>query len=158
MCEHSRGVSRVSSLNVSGTKQVFAFSIWAIAFAPLPLFLIVFLQSGSEPFIVLTSELNSRVIFSVLFQAYPTTLLGYWVWNRLLMKYPLSTVAPLTLLVPIFGLLGGALFYQEQIGLVKALSCFMVINGLLIGLLRFNYMPLQKLFLVNDNGIIDLTK
>jgi drug/metabolite transporter (DMT)-like permease len=130
----------------SGTNQVFAFSIWAIAFAPLPLFLIVFLQSGSEPFIVLTAELNSRVIFSVLFQAYPTTLLGYWVWNRLLMKHPLSTVAPLTLLVPIFGLLGGALFYQEQIGLVKALSCLMVISGLLIGLLRINYTPLQKLF------------
>tara|TARA_R110001583_G_scaffold51161_2_gene159703 strand:+ start:26897 stop:27808 length:912 start_codon:yes stop_codon:yes gene_type:complete len=137
----------------SGTKQVFAFSIWAIVFAPLPLFLIVFLKSGSEPFIVMTSELNSRVIFSVLFQAYPTTLLGYWVWNRLLMKYPLSTVAPLTLLVPIFGLLGGAIFYQEQIGMIKALSCFMVISGLFIGLLRINLtslcqprLILQKLF------------
>ena len=94
----------------------------------------------------MTSELNSRVIFSVLFQAYPTTLLGYWVWYRLLMKYPLSTVAPLTLLVPIFGLLGGALFYQEQIGLVKAFACFMVLSGLLFGLLKINFASLQKLF------------
>lgn len=130
----------------SGTKQVFSFAIWSLLFAPLPLFLIVFLQSGSEPFILLRSELNNRVIFSVLFQAYPTTLLGYWVWNRLLAKYPLSTVAPLTLLVPIFGLLGGAIFYQEQIGMIKAFACLLVVSGLLIGLLSNQ---LRGLFFVN---------
>lgn len=130
----------------SGTKQVFSFAIWALLFAPLPLLLIVFLKSGSEPFVMLTSELNNKVIFSVLFQAYPTTLLGYWVWNRLLMKYPLTTVAPLTLLVPIFGLLGGAVFYQEQVGSVKAIACLLVISGLLVGLLKINIPQLRGLF------------
>jgi drug/metabolite transporter (DMT)-like permease len=125
-------------LKRSGTRHVFAFAIWSLLFAPLPLFLIVFFKGGSEPFTILTSGLNHRVIFSVLFQAYPVTLLGYWVWNRLLVKYPLTTVAPLTLLVPIFGLLGGAFFYQEQIGLLKALACLLIISGLFIGLIRIN--------------------
>jgi drug/metabolite transporter (DMT)-like permease len=142
----------VSSIIIkrSGTKQVFAFAIWSMIFAPLPLLLIVFLKSGSEPFVLLTSELNHRVIFSVLFQAYPVTLLGYWVWNRLLVKYPLTTVAPLTLLVPIFGLLGGFLFYQEQIGAIKALACLMVISGLLIGLLKINRSQLRGLFFMKS--------
>jgi len=130
----------------SGTKQVFSFAIWSLLFAPLPLFFIVWLQSGSEPFVLLTSELNGRVLFSVLFQAYPVTLLGYWVWNRLLMKYPLTTVAPLTLLVPVFGLIGGALFYNEQVGSVKAIACLLVVGGLLIGLLRINTIPVRSLF------------
>ena len=117
----------------AGTKQVFAFSLWAMAFAPIPLFLIVYFQSGSDAFVQLSTQLNERVIFSVLFQAYPVTLLGYWIWNRLLVTYPLTTVAPLTLLVPIFGLLGGVLFYQEEVGMIKLIASGCVISGILIG-------------------------
>jgi len=133
----------------AGTKQVFAFSIWSLQFSLIPLCLIVLLKSGSEPFILLTSELNNRVLFSVIFQAYPVTLFGYWVWNRLLVKYPLTTVAPLTLLVPIFGLLGGGVFYHEQIGLIKAIACILVFSGLLIGLLRINPISSKKLLFNN---------
>tara|TARA_R110001583_G_scaffold6499_1_gene32802 strand:- start:24039 stop:24908 length:870 start_codon:yes stop_codon:yes gene_type:complete len=125
----------------AGTKQVFAFSLWAMAFAPIPLFLIVYLQSGTEEFVQLSTQFNGRVIFSVLFQAYPVTLLGYWIWNRLLITYPLTTVAPLTLLVPIFGLLGGVLFYQEEVGMIKLIASLCVVSGILIGfvnLKKFN--------------------
>ena len=121
------------TIKKAGTKQVFAFSLWAMAFAPIPLFLIVYLQSGSDAFVQLSTQLNARVIFSVLFQAYPVTLLGYWIWNRLLVTYPLTTVAPLTLLVPIFGLLGGVLFYQEEVGMIKLIASVCVISGILIG-------------------------
>jgi drug/metabolite transporter (DMT)-like permease len=124
----------------AGTKQIFAFSLWAMACAPLPLFLIVYLQSGIDVFTQLPEQLNGRVVFSVLFQAYPVTLLGYWIWNRLLVTYPLTTVAPLTLLVPIFGLLGGVLFYQEEIGLIKLIASLCVISGILIG-----FINIQKL-------------
>jgi len=125
------------------TKQIFAFSLWAMACAPIPLFLIVYLQSGADVFYSLPDQLNRRVAFSVLFQAYPVTLLGYWVWNRLLVAYPLTTVAPLTLLVPIFGLLGGMLFYQETLGSIKLIASLCVISGVLIGLV--NIQSLQRL-------------
>lgn len=120
----------------AGTKEIFSFSIWGMLFAPLPLFALALLQSGSEQLLTLNTLLNSSVIFSVLFQAYPVTLFGYWVWNHLLVKYPLSTVAPLSLLVPIFGLLGSAIFYQERIGSVKGIACLLVITGLMIGLIK----------------------
>ncbi|WP_160064953.1 EamA family transporter [Psychromonas sp. L1A2] len=127
----------------AGTKQVFAFSLWAMAFAPIPLFLIVYFQSGSDAFVQLSTQFNDRVIFSVLFQAYPVTLLGYWIWNRLLVTYPLTTVAPLTLLVPIFGLLGGVLFYQEEVGMIKLVASLCVISGILIGFV--NVRKLKKI-------------
>lgn len=120
----------------AGTKQVFAFSLWAMVFAPIPLFIIVYCQSGNDAFIQLAEQFNGRVIFSVLFQAYPVTLLGYWIWNRLLVTYPLTTVAPLTLLVPVFGLLGGVLFYQEEVGLIKLIACLCVISGIFIGFIN----------------------
>ena len=120
----------------AGSKEVFAFCIWGMLFAPLPLFALAYLQSDHQQFLTLNLLMNRSVLFSVFFQAYPVTLFGYWVWNRLLVKYPLSTVAPLSLLVPIFGLLGSAVFYQEQIGPVKALACLLVIVGLTVGLIK----------------------
>ncbi|WP_085299960.1 EamA family transporter [Cognaticolwellia mytili] len=120
----------------AGTKEVFSFSIWGMLFAPLPLFILAFLQGSHQQLPTSDLLMNPSVIFSVLFQAYPVTLFGYWVWNRLLVKYPLSTVAPLSLLVPIFGLLGSAIFYQEKIGTMKAVACILVLTGLMIGLIN----------------------
>lgn len=116
----------------AGTTEIFAFSVWGMLFAPIPLVLMAWLAHGSEVFIALPGQLNRDVWFSVLFQAYPTTLLGYWLWNRLIVKYPLSSVAPLTLLVPVFGLLGSYLFYSESISVTKLFACFLILTGLLI--------------------------
>ena len=47
----------------------------------------------------------------------------------------MSTMAPLTLLVPIFGVLGSIMFYQEPIGLTKVVVAFsFIIVGLVINL------------------------
>lgn len=116
----------------SETKQVFAFSVWGMLFAPLPLALLAYVFYGSAPFYALPAQLNGEVWFSILFQAYPTTLLGYWIWNKLTLKYPLSTMAPFTLLTPIFGLLGGMLFYEETLSLTKALAYVLVLGGLAV--------------------------
>jgi O-acetylserine/cysteine efflux transporter len=120
----------------AATKEIFAFTVWSMIFAPVPLFILAFYRSGADHFIDTLQTWNSPLAFSVFFQAYPVTLFGYWVWNRILSKYPLSTVAPITLLVPIFGLLGGAIFYQEQIGSIKIASCLLIIVGLMIGLIK----------------------
>jgi drug/metabolite transporter (DMT)-like permease len=116
----------------SNTKQVFAFSVWGMLFAPIPLVLLAYVFHGAEVFVALPSQMNGEVWFSVLFQAYPTTLLGYWVWNRLTLKYPLSTMASFTLLTPIFGLIGGVIFYNEEVSAIKVLAYVLVLGGLMI--------------------------
>ncbi|MEH6457313.1 MAG: EamA family transporter [Cocleimonas sp.] len=116
----------------SKTKHVFAFSVWGMLFAPLPLILFAYIFNGTQPFLDLPAQLNSQVWFSILFQAYPTTLLGYWVWNRLTIKYPLSTMAPFTLLTPIFGLIGSVIFYNESVTLIKLLSFALILGGLAV--------------------------
>lgn len=116
----------------SKTQHVFAFSVWGMLFAPLPLILFAYIFNGTQPFLDLPGQLNSQVWFSILFQAYPTTLLGYWVWNRLTIKYPLSTMAPFTLLTPIFGLIGSVIFYNEGVTLIKLLSFALILSGMAV--------------------------
>ncbi|MEH6577731.1 MAG: EamA family transporter [Amphritea sp.] len=120
-------------LKAAKTQSVFAFNLWSMLFAPVPLVALAWITHGGQIFSGFFQQFNEFTWFSILFQAYPTTLLGYWVWNRLIVKYSLSSVAPLTLLVPIFGLLGGHLFYSEVITQAQIIAAVLIVTGLFIG-------------------------
>ncbi|CQJ58132.1 EamA family transporter [Yersinia intermedia] len=118
----------------SNTKQVFAFLVWSSLFSPIPLFLLSYLFNGSRGFTELAAQFDVTTLFSILFQVYPNTLFAYWIWNSLLTKYPVSVVAPLSLLVPIFGLLGSVMIFSESIPAAKIVAMILIISGLVIGL------------------------
>lgn len=118
----------------AGTRQVFAFLVWSSAFAPLPLFLLDGVVNGMTGYRALYSHANSLALLSILFQAYPNTLLGYWVWNGLLKRYPVSTVAPLSLLVPVFGILGSVAIFGETLSTQKIAALVLIVTGLAVGL------------------------
>ncbi|WP_155416562.1 EamA family transporter [Burkholderia vietnamiensis] len=111
-----------------------SFLVWSSLFAPIPLFAIAFLQHGAAGYAITFAHIDGKAVFSILFQAYPTTLFGYWIWNVLLKKYPVSTVAPLSLLVPIFGMLGSVAIVGKHVGLPKILATLFIVLGLAIGL------------------------
>jgi O-acetylserine/cysteine efflux transporter len=127
-----------SSANIiikrAGTKDVLAFLVWSSLFSPIPLFAIAWLEHGAHVYVDTFSSLNWKAVFSILFQVYPTTLFGYWAWNRLLKTYPVSRVAPLSLLVPIFGMIGSVLIFGEHIGAPKIAATALIVLGLTIGL------------------------
>jgi len=118
----------------AGTRQVFAFLVWSSAFAPLPLFLLDGVVNGMAGYRALHSHADSLALLSILFQAYPNTLLGYWVWNSLLKRYPVSTVAPLSLLVPVFGILGSVAIFGETLSTQKIAALLLIVTGLAVGL------------------------
>ncbi|GFM62520.1 membrane protein [Pseudomonas cichorii] len=118
----------------AGTKQVFAFLVWSSAFSPIPLFLLDYLVNGTSGYSALINQIDHRAVLSILFQVYPNTLFGYWVWNSLLKQYPVSTVAPLSLLVPIFGMLGSAVIFGESLSPMKIVAVVLIVSGLAVGL------------------------
>lgn len=114
------------------TTEILGFIIWSSLFSPIPLILLAYLTQGENVFINFSDNLDFKVLISVLFQVYPTTLFGYWVWNKMISKYPVSSVAPYGLLVPIFGLLGSYFIYNEQIESIKFIAAVLIILGLFI--------------------------
>lgn len=116
------------------TRQVFAFLVWSSAFSPIPLFALDYAVNGSSGYSALVNQLDYRAVVSIVFQVYPNTLFGYWIWNSLLKQYPVSTVAPLSLLVPIFGMLGSMLIFDEHLSLIKAIATLLIVSGLAVGL------------------------
>lgn len=116
----------------SGTRAVFAFNIWGMAFAPIPLFVLALCVSGPSSVMQSIADINGSVLFSAAFQAYPTTLLGYWFWNKMIVKYSVSSVAPMTLLVPVFALIGGYIFFGERLDAVQAIAAVVILLGVAV--------------------------
>ncbi|KAE9642211.1 EamA family transporter [Pseudomonas sp. PB103] len=91
-------------IKMSKVREIFAFVVWASLFPPIPLMLLTWSLHGSAPFIALPAQLNAMTLFSLAFQVYAATHFSYWGWNLLLREYPISRVAPLSLLIPVFGI------------------------------------------------------
>jgi len=121
-------------------KDMFAFVAWSCVFAPLPLFAMAYLINDVNLYSEL-ADLNSTAFTSVLFQAYPTTLLGYWIWNKMLTKYPLSIISPFKLLVPVFALLGSVIFYDEQLEINKVIAFSLIMAGVVLPLIAPRLTP-----------------
>jgi O-acetylserine/cysteine efflux transporter len=73
-------------------------------------------------------------IFAILYNAYPTTLFGFGVWNWLLGRYPAALIAPFTLLVPVFGMMCAVFFLGEPLQQWKVLTAVFIVVGLCINI------------------------
>lgn len=114
--------------------RVLAFLLWSSLFAPVPLLALDVAFHGFEGLGALPAQLDLMTISSILFQVYPVTIFGYWVWNSLLKRYPVSAVAPLSLLVPVFGLAGSMLIFHEAVPAAKITTLALILGGVVVGL------------------------
>lgn len=116
-----------------GKTSAASLLVWSslLAWPPLLLISLFFEQSAPLLFYQWTSPTYLAIAFITIF----STVFAFGTWNWLLQLYPVSTVAPFTLLVPIFGMLGSILFLGENLEGWKIFSALLVISGLCINLL-----------------------
>jgi O-acetylserine/cysteine efflux transporter len=73
----------------------------------------------------------------VLFRSYiafAATTVGWGAWGYLLRTYSAGTVAPFSLLVPVFGLGFAALLLGEPLGVRTIVAAVLVVSGVLLTL------------------------
>lgn len=116
-----------------GVREVFAFVVWASLFAPLPLLALTWISHGSAPFLQLAGQVSVSAALSLMFQVYAATHFCYWGWNLLLREYPVSRVAPLSLLIPVFGMAGSVLILGQRVGVDEAVSMGLILLALAVG-------------------------
>lgn len=122
---------RISQTNAS--VNVLGLVVWGSLIA-LPPLLVVALLLERENFLASFTGLDWISTGSIAYIVYLSTLFGFAVWSRLLGLYPVSTVAPFTLLVPVFGFLGSAVLLGEPIQDWKLIASALVIAGLCLNL------------------------
>jgi O-acetylserine/cysteine efflux transporter len=70
----------------------------------------------------------------VAWQSVGNTMFGYGAWGWLLARYPAASVAPMSLLVPVFGMGAAALWLGEPLPVWKLAAAALIIGGLAVNL------------------------
>ena len=96
-------------------------------------------------------QLSAPAIGCTLYSTFISTCFGFIGWNWLIERHPISTVAPFTLLVPVFGLFSGTVFVGEPLYLWKIGSALLVISGLMLHHLHSKLEAIKKIFQQNKN-------
>lgn len=115
-----------------GPVNMLHFMVWSSAFAVPPLLAISWFIEGPALMHSALTQATPLVWASVLWQALGNTLFGYGVWNWLLARHPAATVAPLALLVPVFGMGASALSLGESLPGWKLGAAALVLSGLAV--------------------------
>ncbi|WDG40315.1 EamA family transporter [Pseudomonas synxantha] len=119
-------------VKVNQPEDMVAFIVWSSLFSIPVLLLMTLWFEGAEPLTHLVTDLTWGAGFSIVFQCYITTIVGYRVWNNLMKKYPASRVAPLLLMVPVSGLFTSYVFFGEQLSLGQGVAIGLVFVGITI--------------------------
>jgi len=108
--------------------------VWGCFIASIPMLLLSYIIEGPDNILNAYHHLSMVGLFSLLYTVYFSTLIGYGIWNWLLSLYPVGTVVPFTLLVPIIGIFSSVVMLHEPLQHWKIVSGLLVITGLYINL------------------------
>lgn len=112
--------------------DMFGLVVWSSLVPPIPLLGLALLFDPPQVLIHSIISLNSTSIFAVIYLAFGATLFGYGVWSSLVSSYPLSKVAPLSLLVPITGFLTARIVLSEELSAMQWIGVSIILLGLFV--------------------------
>ena len=137
----SNVISRIASEKTAQRGEqldMFSLVVWSALIPPIPLTILALFLDTPQTLINAIINMNGMSIFAILYLAFGATLLGYGVWSKLIAKYPMGKVAPISLLVPITGLLTARIVLSEQLSGMQWLGASVILIGLMISNLDLN--------------------
>ena len=124
----------------AGPVPMLNYVVWSSVFAVPPLFGMALLTEGWPRMAAGIAAADSATWAAVVWQAVGNTMFGYAAWGWLLGQHPAAQVAPLALLVPVFGLGSSALLLGEALQWWEILAFVLVMAGLSLGVLWPRFM------------------
>lgn len=116
----------------AGQIDMLAFVAWSSLVPPLPLLAASLLTEGPAADWAALTHPTWLLVGVVLFMGIGATLVGFGLWSVLLKRYPASTVAPFSLLVPVIGIGASVVLLHESLSPLEAGGCAVIFIGLMI--------------------------
>jgi O-acetylserine/cysteine efflux transporter len=127
-----------------GRVQMLGVVVWSSVFALPPLLALSLLAEGPARMAQGLAAADAGVWAAVVWQAVGNSLFGYAAWGWLLARHPAATVAPMALLVPVFGMGASALLLAESLPAWKLGAAALVLSGLALNLFGPRLRPASK--------------
>jgi O-acetylserine/cysteine efflux transporter len=114
----------------SGRVDMLAYVVWSGLYATPPLILLSLAFEGWPAIRAGLAHADAATWAAVLWQSVGNSLFGYAAWGWLLARHPAATVAPIALLVPVFGMAASAFWLAEPLPAWKLAAAGLIMSGL----------------------------
>jgi O-acetylserine/cysteine efflux transporter len=122
------GVSNVLTRKAS-PPDALNFMVWVSTVPVLPLLALSLLTEGAERDLAALRGLDMEGVGVLLFIAWVSTVFGFGAWGWLIKRHPASTVAPFSLLVPVFGMASAWLVLDEAVSPLRWAAAALLVTG-----------------------------
>ncbi|MEU8678567.1 EamA family transporter [Streptomyces sp. NPDC048560] len=122
------GVSNVLTRKAAPSDPL-NFMVWVSTVPVLPLLGLSLLFEGWDRDAEALAALEWSGVGSIVYVAWVATVLGFGAWGFLLRHHPASSVAPFTLLVPVFGMSSAALLLDESVSPLRWCAAALLVGG-----------------------------
>ncbi|WP_323018779.1 EamA family transporter [Castellaniella sp.] len=131
-------------LKCTGQVRMLSMVVWGALLPPIPFLLLSAVFEGPDRMLDSLLHISWQAVAVVAYLSGVATLIGYVLWGRLLARHPVARIAPLSLLIPVVGLLCADWVLGEKLGLWQWLGGFVVLIGLTINLFGARWAALLR--------------
>ena len=112
--------------------SIMSLVVWSALVPIVPFFACSLLFDGQAVIINSLLHIGIQTILALIYLAFIATIIGYAIWGNLLSRYETWRVAPLSLLVPVVGIITAALVLDEHLSGQQMLGATVIVLGLLV--------------------------
>lgn len=118
--------------------------VWSALVPMVSFFISSYVIEGPELIVESLVNIEWHNVFSIVYLSLLATILGYGGWSYLLSRYETSMVAPLSLLVPVFGLLSAWILLGESLSLYQIIGVIVIAMGLVTNVFGKNWFGVRR--------------
>jgi len=111
---------------------IMSLVVWSALVPVIPFFACSLLFEGQAAIVNSLLHIGLHTVLALFYLAFVATIVGYAIWGNLLSRYETWRVAPLSLLVPVVGIITAALVLDEHLSGQQMLGAGVIILGLLV--------------------------
>ncbi|AOE39627.1 O-acetylserine/cysteine exporter [Pantoea vagans] len=111
---------------------IMSLVVWSALVPIVPFFACSLLFDGQTAIVYSLLHIGLQTVLALFYLAFVATIVGYAIWGNLLSRYETWRVAPLSLLVPVVGIITAALVLNEHLSGQQMLGAVVIILGLLV--------------------------
>ena len=111
---------------------IMSLVVWSALVPIIPFFACSLLFDGEAAIVNSLLHIGLQTVLALIYLAFVATIVGYAIWGNLLSRYETWRVAPLSLLVPVVGIITAALVLDERLSGQQMLGAVVIILGLLV--------------------------
>lgn len=111
---------------------IMSLVVWSALVPIVPFFACSLLFDGQAAIVNSLLHIGLQTVLALFYLAFIATIVGYAIWGNLLSRYETWRVAPLSLLVPVVGIITAALVLDEHLSGQQMLGAVVIILGLLV--------------------------